>query len=72
MRRNHRRQPSQIPFEQRLAEEADRVKADAKAMPRGRKREFLARKARQLETASHITEWLLSPGLTKPKDERSE
>jgi hypothetical protein len=50
-----------------LAEEAERVKADAKAMPHGRQRELLARKARQLETASHISEWLSSPGLKKPE-----
>ena len=60
-------QSNQPKFEQRLAQEALRVKAEAKALPYGRERELLSRKARQLETASHITEWLSSPGLKPPE-----
>jgi hypothetical protein len=55
------------PFEQRLAQEALRVKEQAKSLPHGRERELLSRKARQLETASHISEWLSSPGLRVPE-----
>jgi hypothetical protein len=58
--------PHKLPFEQRLAQEAHRVKERAKSLPHGRERELLFRKARQLETASHITEWLSSPGLKAP------
>ena len=60
-------QPNQPkpPFEQRLAKEALLIKEQIKSLPQGRERELLSRKARQLETASHITEWLSSPGLTR-------
>ena len=54
-------------FEQRLAQEALRVKDQIKSLPQGRQRELLVRKARQLQTASHITEWLSSPGLKPPE-----
>jgi hypothetical protein len=54
-------------FEQRLAEEAHRVKERAEILPQGKERELLARKARQLETASRINDWVLSPGLQPPK-----
>jgi hypothetical protein len=50
-------------FEERLAEEAQRLKNQAKALPPGTQREGLLRKARQAETASHINQWLNSPGL---------
>jgi hypothetical protein len=62
-------QPDQpkAPFEQRLAQEALRVNKQIKSLPHGRERELLSRKARQLETASHITEWLSSPGLKPPE-----
>jgi hypothetical protein len=55
------------PFEQRLAQEALRVKDQIKSLPQGRERALLARKARQLQTASHITEWLSSAGLKPPE-----
>jgi hypothetical protein len=54
-------------FEQRLAEEAHRVKERAETLPQGKERELLARKARQLETASRINDWVSSPGLQPPK-----
>jgi hypothetical protein len=54
-------------FEDRLAYEAHRCKEQAKALPHGQQREALLRKARQAETAAHISEWLSSPGLASPK-----
>jgi hypothetical protein len=54
-------------IEQRLAQEAHRVKERAKTLPQGKERELLSRKARQLETASHISEWISSPGLQPPR-----
>jgi len=57
---------SKDPFAERLAQEVLRIKERAKSLPHGRERELLSRKARQLETASHITEWLSSPGLREP------
>ena len=54
-------------FEQRLAQEAHRVKERAETLPHGEERELLSREARQLETASRINDWLSSPGLQPPK-----
>ena len=50
-------------LEERLAEEAIRLRTKAKSLPPGPERESLLRKARQDETASHMSEWLNSPGL---------
>jgi hypothetical protein len=55
-------------FEERLAEEAARFRQAADAQPVGSTaRELLLRRARQAETASHMSEWLKSPGLQTPK-----
>jgi hypothetical protein len=55
-------------FEELLAEEAARfVEAAAKEAPGSKARELLLRRARQAETASHISDWLSSPGLASPK-----
>ena len=53
-------------FEDRLANEAARLRKEAGLLPAGIERELLLRKARQAETASHISEWLSSPGLRPP------
>jgi hypothetical protein len=54
-------------LEERLAEEAKRLREEAKLLPPGAVREALLRKARQAETGSHMSEWLSSPGLQPPK-----
>jgi hypothetical protein len=55
-------------FEERLAEEAIKFKEAAEKQPVGSlARELLLRRARQAETASHINDWLRSPGLQPPK-----
>jgi hypothetical protein len=55
-------------FEERLEAEARQFKQEAETLPLGsRAREMLLRRARQAETASHINEWLSSPGLASPK-----
>ena len=46
--------------ESRLAEEAKRLREEAKLLPSGALRDELIRKARQAETG--MTEWLTSPG----------
>jgi hypothetical protein len=56
-----------VSFEERLAEEAKRLRAEAKQLQPGALRDELIRKARQAETASHMNEWLTSPGLQPPK-----
>lgn len=55
-------------FEERLAEEAKRFREAAEREPLGSlSRELLLRRARQAETASHISDWLRSPGLASPR-----
>jgi hypothetical protein len=54
-------------LEERLAEEAKRLRDEAKLLPPGAVREALLRRARQAESGSHMTEWLTSPGLRPPK-----
>jgi hypothetical protein len=54
-------------IEQKWHQQSEAAKNDAKKLPHGKEREALKRKARQLETASHINEWLSSPGLRRPK-----
>ena len=54
-------------FEQRLANEAERIKTEAKELPQGKEREDMMRaRPRQAETASQISAWLFLPGLQKP------
>lgn len=54
------------PLDERLADEARRLREEAAKLPPGIDRERLLRKARQDETALHITQWLSSPGLRPP------
>jgi hypothetical protein len=63
-----RRFKHKLSLEQRLADEAARLREEAKgAAPGSMERELLLRKARQAETGSHINEWLGSRGLQPPK-----
>ena len=55
------------PLEVRLAEEAKRLRQQAKKLPHGPQREALLRRARQDEFGAHMTEWLMSPVLQPPK-----
>ena len=54
-------------LEERLAQEAARLREQARKLPPGPEREILLRKARQAETGSHMSEWLRSPGLQPPE-----
>jgi len=62
-----RRFKQTVSLELRLAEEAKRLRAEAKLLPPGAEREALLRRARQAETGAHLSEWLRSPGLQPPK-----
>jgi hypothetical protein len=63
-----RRRFKQIdPLDKRLTDAAQRLREEAQATPPGTDRERLIRQARQAETASHMSEWLSSPGLQPPK-----
>jgi hypothetical protein len=53
-------------LKERLAQEAERLRQEAKGTPPGIERERMIRRARQAETALHVNEWLSSPGLKVP------
>jgi hypothetical protein len=53
-------------LEQRLAQEAQRLREQATNLPAGKDREALLRKGRQAEAAAHVKEWITSPGLRPP------
>jgi hypothetical protein len=63
-----RRFKQTVPLEERLAQEAARLREQASKLPQGSEREILLRRARQAETGSHLSEWLRSPGLQPPSD----
>jgi hypothetical protein len=65
MQRRHFTQTESL--EVRLANEAAKLRKEARGTPHGIERERLIRRARQAETGSHISEWLSSPGLQPPK-----
>lgn len=63
----HRRRYKQTEtLQQRLTQEAMRLREEAKLLAPGAVREALLRRARQAEMASSINEWLSSPGLKPP------
>jgi hypothetical protein len=62
-----RRFKNVLSFPDRLAQEAERLRAEAEKLPLGTERQELERKARQTKTAAHIDEWLKSPGLQPPR-----
>ena len=54
-------------LEELLVNEAQRLRKEAQGIPPGYNRERLVRKARQAKTASHMMDWITSPGLQPPK-----
>ncbi|MCK1287531.1 hypothetical protein IVB41_26860 [Bradyrhizobium sp. 44] len=64
--RTRRRFKQTTTLTERLAEEAARLREEARTLAPGRRREMLLRRARQDETAMHISAWLRSPGLRAP------
>ena len=56
-----------LSLEEQWRAEAATLKREAEQLPHGKEREGLLRKARQLETVSHVNEWLTSPGLAPPR-----
>jgi hypothetical protein len=62
-----RRRPRPHSFEDQLATEKARLRLQLASAPRGPERDMLITKLRQIETASHINEWLSSPGLQPPR-----
>jgi hypothetical protein len=58
-----------ISLEERLAEEAQRLRERAKSLRPGSVRDELMRKARQAEMAARMSEWLTSPGPRRPEEQ---
>lgn len=63
--RNRVKQVSSL--KDRLSQQADNLRRQAKEMPPGICRDDLLRKARQAETAAHLDDWLSSPDLRPPQ-----
>lgn len=53
-------------LEERMAEQAAKLKAMADQLPAGTKREALLKRARIAETGAHLSNWIQSPGLQPP------
>ncbi len=54
-------------FAERLEEEAHKIREVAKTMRPGIERDDMIKKARELEAAIHMEDWLKSPGLQPPR-----
>jgi hypothetical protein len=52
---------------ERLDQEAARLRGEAKTLPQGLEPERVLQRARQAENATHVDEWLSSPGLRSPR-----
>ena len=61
-----RRLKQTLPLEQRLIDEAERLRNSANLLKPGFARDAAIKKARQMEAAAHMNEWLASPGLRPP------
>jgi hypothetical protein len=60
------RHPVKSPFEEKWKRLADESREVAMKLPPGGERDALLKKARQLETACHMSEWVSSSGLRPP------
>jgi hypothetical protein len=58
---------NKITIEQKWHQQSEAAKNEAQKLPHGKERDALVRKARQLETASQINQWLSSSELQPPK-----
>ncbi|WP_426433926.1 hypothetical protein [Bradyrhizobium genosp. P] len=52
-------------LEERLADEAMRLRVHADLLPLGPEHEAIVKKGRQADTTAHLNEWLTSPGLRR-------
>ena len=50
-------------LEERLIQQATRLREEAKALPPGTAREAILGRAEQAETGAQMSQWLRSPGL---------
>ena len=56
-----------LPLQDRMALHALRLKEEAQALQPGPERDDMIRRARHAETASHVDDWLSSPGVQPPR-----
>jgi hypothetical protein len=61
-----RRRSAPHTFEENIAAEKAKLEAQIAKLKPGPQMEALRKKIKQLETASHMNEWLSSPGLQSP------
>ena len=61
-----RRRSAPHTFEENIAAEKAKLEAQLAEIKPGPQMDALQKKIRQLETASHMKEWLSSPGLRSP------
>jgi hypothetical protein len=54
-------------FEDRVSQAAKDLEEQALRLPAGADRDTLLRRARCMDIANHMSEWLSSPGLRAPK-----
>lgn len=66
MTQRRRRTPQTRSLEERMAEQAAKLKEQASQLPAGAEREALLKRARIAETGSHISDWIQSTGLQPP------
>ena len=61
-----RRLKQTLTLEERLVEDTEQLREQAKLLPPGATLDRVLQRIRQNETAAHMTEWLNSPGLKAP------
>ena len=61
-----RRRSAPHTFEENIAAEKAKLEAQIAKLKPGPQMEAIRKKIKQLETASHMNEWLSSPGLQSP------
>jgi hypothetical protein len=61
------KKPDAYSFKRRLIQQAQEAKDKAERLKPGPERDALLQRARQLDVACHIDEWIASPGLKSPK-----
>jgi hypothetical protein len=69
-RRNRFKQT--VPLKDRLLAFAADLRNQASIMPSGRQRDELLKRARRVDTAAHLDDWLNSPGLQPPAGARAQ
>jgi hypothetical protein len=62
-----RRRFTSLSLKERLAWFTEKAREKADLLPPGPERDGMLKKASQAETASHLNEWLNSPGLQSPR-----